>query len=114
MKEIKAFVQKEFLETTLSNLEANGAKDITVIRVDGFGALADIDKDKSHFLRRYNEIYSEIIKLEIICRDSDLETFIEIIKDNCHCGSGFEGMVYVYEVIQAINLKNSKKGDSSL
>jgi len=64
MKEIKAYVRPELLETIINRLEENGAKDITVIRVDALGAMADWEKYRMHFRHKYAEKYSRIANVQ--------------------------------------------------
>ena len=56
MKEIKAYVRPERLSSIVSRLEQEGARDLTVTRVDAIGALADTEKDRLRFFRNYHSI----------------------------------------------------------
>jgi nitrogen regulatory protein PII len=60
MKEVKAYVRLNFLDAIIESLEQAGARDITIVRVDAVGALADFEKDRWHVLRKYAEKYSVV------------------------------------------------------
>lgn len=114
MKEIKAFILHEFLEAVINKLEEKGAKDITVTKVDAIGKLADFDKDRTHIIRRYHEKYSTLIKLEVVCRDEEVNDFIDIIKCRCCSGSQGDGRIFVYDVLRAVNIQTGEEGDKAL
>jgi len=94
MKEIKAYIRPILLDSTISRLEEVGVKDITVIRVDALGSLADSEMDQRHMFRKYKEKYSAVAKLEIVCQDSEAKRFMEIIKESAYTGERGDGRVF--------------------
>ncbi len=114
MKEIKAYVRPELLETILGRLEQAGAKDITVDRVDAVGEMADHEKDRSHFWRKYKERYSNIAKLEIVCRDTEAKGYMHIIQEAGHLGESGDGRVFVGPIHGAVNIRTGDTGDAAL
>lgn len=114
MKEIKAYIRPTYLEVAIQSLEEAGARDITVIRVDAIGALADYEQDRWHMLRKYSEKYSALAKLEIVCRDDEARGFVDIIKNHCHTGERGDGRVFVSDVSIAVNIRTGDEGDSAL
>lgn len=114
MKEIKAYVRPGLLETIIGRLEEAGAKDITVIRVDALGALADWEKYRSHFWQKYAEKYSKIAKLEIVCHDGEVEGFVKIIQESGRMGESGDGRVFVANIDKAVNIRTGAEGDEAL
>ena len=114
MKEIKAYMRPTFLDVTLSCLEKAGARDITVVRVDALGALADYEYDRWHILRKYQEKYSGVAKLEIVCRDDEVREFVEIIREQSHTGEHGDGRVFVSPIELAVNIRTGEEGDDAL
>lgn len=102
MKEIKAYMRPTFLDGTIEHLEREGAKDITVIRVDAIGALADHEGDRWHLVRKYSEKYSAIAKLEIVCLDEEAEHFMRIIQEHGYTGERGDGRVFLVNVERAV------------
>jgi nitrogen regulatory protein PII len=114
MKEVKAYMRSEFLDSTIRRLEEAGAKDITVTRVDAIDAMADYEMDRWHILRKYNEIYSSIARLEIICLDDQAMKFMQIIKEGGHTGESGDGRIFLSTIEHAINIKTGEEGEKAL
>lgn len=114
MKEIKALILKEFLERTVEKLMDAGALDITVNKVEAIGKLADYDEDRTHIIRKYQEQYSSLRKLEIVCADDEVDRFVDIIKCNCCTGAESDGRIFVYDVLRAVNIKTGEEGKGAL
>jgi len=114
MKEIKAYVRPNFLNSMIKRLEEKGAKDITVIRVDALGALADHEFDRQHLIRKYPEKYSKVAKLEIVCRDDQAKEFMHTIKEYGHTGERGDGRIFITSVEDAANITNGHEGEAAL
>ncbi len=61
MKEIKAYIRPQVLESVIRELENAGARDLTVIRVDAIGAMSAEDEEHRHLIRKYDTEYSVIL-----------------------------------------------------
>ncbi len=114
MKEVKAYIRPNFLDTTIEQLEKEGAKDITVIRVDAIGVLADYEHDRQHIIRKYAEKYSKIAKLEIVCQDDEAEKFMRIIQQHAYFGEHGDGGVFVSDILRAINIRTGDQDEEAL
>ena len=114
MKEIKAYVRPTFLDSIIEQLEKKGAKDITVIRVDALGALADEEYDRRHLIRKYADKYFKIAKMEIVCRDDQVGEFISTIKEYGHTGEKGDGRVFITNVEDAVNINTGQEGQAAL
>lgn len=114
MKEIKAYVRPMKLEAVLESLEEAGARDVTVIRVDAIGALADPRADVHHLVRTRREKYSAIAKLEIVCTDEEARRFVGIIRRHGHTGARGDGRIFVSSIERAINIRTGTEGEDAL
>jgi len=114
MKQIKAFMRRELLGSTIKELEGKGARDITVTNVNAIGNLSDFEMDRWHILRKYQETYSTIAKLEIVCRDDEARTFVDVIKQHGHTGERGDGRVFVMPVELAANINTGEEGEDAL
>ncbi len=114
MKPIKAFMRRQLLGSTISELQTKGARDITVTNVDAIGNLSDFEMDRWHILRRYQETYSRIAKLEIVCKNGEVRTFVDVIKEHGHTGERGDGRVFVMPVEQAANIRTGEEGENAL
>jgi len=114
MKELKAYIRPTFLNTVIQELEKAGARDMTVIRVDALGALADSELDRWHIVRKYDEKYYRIAKLEIVCEDDKAGQFIDIIQEHAHTGEKGDGRVFVSWIEDGVNIRTGQRGPDSL
>jgi nitrogen regulatory protein P-II 1 len=114
MKEIKAYIRPTFLDSIIERLEEKGAKDITVIRVDALGALADREFDRWHFVRKHAEKYFTIAKLEIVCRDDQAKEFMQTIKEYGHTSERGDGRIFITNVEDAANITTGREGEAAL
>ena len=114
MKEIKAYIRPNFLENTIKKLEEEGARDITVLRVDAIGTLADYEDDRRHMIRKYEEKYSKIAKLEIVCRDEEAEKYMSIIQKHAYFGEHGDGRIFLAPIERAINIRTGEQNEEAL
>lgn len=114
MKEIKAYVRPTHLESIIHYLEEAGARDITIIRVDALGALANGEFDHRRLVWRYEEKYCRVAKLEIVCSDEDALRFMRIIKEYGHTGEPGDGRVFLTHVEAAMNIRTGQEGEAAL
>ena len=114
MKEIKAYIRPTFLDSTIEHLEKEGARDITIIRVDAIGALADYEYDRRNIIRKYDEKYSKVAKLEIVCQDHEAEKFMRIIQKHAYFGEHGDGRIFLSPILSAINIRTGEEGEEAL
>lgn len=112
MKEIKAYIRPQVLDAAIRDLEAAGAQDITVIRVDAIGAA--VDETDHHLVSKYATKYSAIAKLEIVCRDDDASRFMEIVRRDAHTGASGDGRIFLSNIDSALNIRNGRTGAAAL
>ena len=114
MKEIKAYFRPQLVDQVVDALEKAGAKDLTVIRVDAFGPLADAATDEHRFVRKYGEKYSAVAKLELVCREENAARFAEVIREHAHTGDHGDGRIFIADVEEAINIRTGETGSNAL
>lgn len=114
MKELKAYVRPTFLNSMIERLEENGAKDITVIRVDALGTMADQEYDRWHIVRKYAEKYFTVAKIEIVCRDDQAKEFMQTLKEYGHTGEHGDGRVFISNIEDAVNITTGHVGEAAL
>lgn len=114
MKEIKAYVRPERLANVVSRLEQEGARDLTVTRVDAIGVLADTEKDRLRFFRNYAEKYSDIAKVEIVCADAEVNRFVGVLRETSYTGERGDGRIFVLNVERTVNIRTGAEGETAL
>jgi nitrogen regulatory protein P-II 1 len=114
MKEIKSYIRFDTNDPVVRELERVSARDHAIIRVDAFGAQADLEADAHHLLRKYSAPYSTAAKLEVVCLDADVARFVEIIRQFAHTGAHGDGRIFVSEVVEAVHIRTGASGESTL
>ena len=64
----------------------------------------------SAFLTRY----SRVVKLELVCRDDEMQLFVEIIRARAHTGKSGDGRIFVSSVEEAVNIRTGQTGEPAL
>jgi len=113
MKEIKAYIRTDAMANTVNALEAAGTPGITVVSVHpvGYGF------DPNFFLPETKDPvknYPAITKLEVVCKDQDVDRFVEIISGNSYTGTKGDGMIFITSVDRAIKIRTGKQGEAAL
>lgn len=114
MKEIKAYFRQQFVDSVVKALQEAGAQDLTVLRVDAFGPLADTNTDQHHFIRKYADKYSAMVKLELVCQDEDCERFMKVIREHSYTGQHGDGRIFSSGIDEALNIRTGEKGVQAL
>ena len=108
MKEIKAYIRTQRAEEVLEALDENGIMDVTLIDVMGCGHLMDPDNCKYSIV--YVERYSKLAKLELVCKDDDVERIISIIQKKAYTGMPGDGKIFVAQVENAVKIRTGETG----
>lgn len=112
MKEIKAYVRHHIMaQRVIDALVQDGISGMTVINVEAIGAECD---PQNWHISEYVQMYSRVVKLEIVCTDEEVGRFVRIIKENGHTGFKGDGMVFVSDIERAVSIRTGKEGDEAL
>jgi nitrogen regulatory protein P-II 1 len=112
MKKIEAIIQPHKLEEVKEALKAIGIDGMTITEVRGHG------RQKGH-----KEIYRGMeyqvdllpkIKLDMVVPDARLEEVIQTLVKSARTGKIGDGKIFVYEVAEAIRIRNDDRGESAL
>jgi len=112
MKEIKAFVRPESIDSIVHALEDAGLLALTVIPVQAIGELGD--PSRSRFSPSFFERYSNVFKLELVCRETDVEQALDLIVRLGRTGQPGDGIVYVSPVSEVIRIRTGERGGEVL
>src|SRR5579871_2725020 len=112
MKKIEAIIQPHKLEDVKEALKAIGVDGMTITEVRGHG------RQKGH-----KEIYRGMeyqvdllpkMKLELVVGDPRADEVIRTIVSSARTGKIGDGKVFVYDVADAIRIRNEDRGDSAI
>jgi nitrogen regulatory protein P-II 1 len=112
MKRIEAVIQPHKLEDVKEALKNIGVDGMTITEVRGHG------RQKGH-----TEVYRGMeykvdllpkVKVELVVTDARAEEVIRTLVTAARSGKIGDGKVFVYEVAEAIRIRNDDRGDSAL
>jgi nitrogen regulatory protein P-II 1 len=112
MKKIEAIIQPHKLEEVKEALKAIGIDGMTITEVRGHG------RQKGH-----KEIYRGMeyqvdllpkIKVEMVIPDGRYDEVIRTLVKSAHTGKIGDGKIFVFDVAEAIRIRNDDRGESAL
>lgn len=115
MKEIKAYIQRDYVNRTVDELQRAGAPGITIVEIHPVG----YDFEPNCFETRFEDVfkrysYLRIVKLEVVCADCDAGRLVQIIrKECCTCGEN-DGVIFVSGVDEAVRIRDGACGAPAL
>jgi nitrogen regulatory protein P-II 1 len=112
VKRIEAIIQPHKLEDTKEALKGIGVDGMTITEVRGHG------RQKGH-----TEVYRGMeykvdllpkVKIEMVVADARAEEVIRTLVTAARTGKIGDGKIFVYEVAEAIRIRNDDRGDAAL
>jgi nitrogen regulatory protein P-II 1 len=112
MKKIEAIVQPFKLEDVKEALKNVGVDGMTISEVRGHG------RQKGHKEvyrgQEYNVDLLPKVKFELVISDVRLDEVLEAITSAARTGKIGDGKIFVYDVAEAIRIRNNDRGDSAV
>ncbi|MCL6544926.1 MAG: P-II family nitrogen regulator [Bryobacteraceae bacterium] len=112
MKKIEAIIQPFKLEDVKEALKSIGIDGMTVSEVRGHG------RQKGHReVYRGQEYQVDLlpkVKLEMVVPDARLDEVLRCVVQAARTGKIGDGKIFVYEVAEAIRIRNEDRGDAAL
>src|SRR5215467_12077061 len=112
MKKIEAIIQPFKLDEVKEALKGIGIDGMTITDVRGHG------RQKGHKEvyrgQEYNVDLLPKVKLELVVPSSRLEEVVRTLSASARTGKIGDGKVFVYEVLEAIRIRNDDRGESAL
>jgi nitrogen regulatory protein P-II 1 len=112
MKKIEAIIQPHKLEDAKEALKNIGVDGMTITEVRGHG------RQKGHKEvyrgQEYNVDLLPKMKLELVVADARLEEVLRTLTLAARTGKIGDGKVFVYDVAEAIRIRNDDRGEAAL
>jgi len=112
MKKIEAVIQPFKLDEVKEALLAIGLDGMTISEVRGHG------RQKGHKEvyrgREYNVDLLPKIKVEMVVSDSRADEVVKTLTVAARTGKIGDGKIFIYEVSEAIRIRNDDRGDAAL
>ncbi|MGH9663651.1 MAG: P-II family nitrogen regulator [Bryobacteraceae bacterium] len=112
MKKIEAILQPFKLDEVKEALKAIGAEGLTVTEVRGHG------RQKGHTeVYRGQEYQVDLlpkVKVELVVQDARVEEVVKAVIRSARTGKIGDGKIFIYEVSDAIRIRNEDRGEAAL
>jgi nitrogen regulatory protein P-II 1 len=112
MKKIEAIIQPFKLEEVKEALKGAGIDGMTISEVRGHG------RQKGHKEvyrgQEYNVDLLPKVKLEMVVSDSRLDDVVRTLAAAARTGKIGDGKIFIFEVAEAIRIRNEDRGESAL
>src|SRR5438445_13464364 len=112
MKKIEAIIQPFKLDPVKEALKNIGIDGMTISEVRGHG------RQKGHKEvyrgQEYNVDLLPKMKVELVVADSRLEEILQTLATAARTGKIGDGKIFVYEVAQAVRIRNDDRGEAAL
>ena len=112
MIKIEAIIQPFKLEEVKEALKNIGIDGMTVTEVRGHG------RQKGHKEmyrgREYNVDLLPKIKIEMVIPSARQEEVIRTLTNSARTGKIGDGKIFIYQVVEAIRIRNDERGESAL
>ena len=112
MKKIEAIIQPHKLEDVKEALKAIGVDGITVTEVRGHGRQSG-HKEVYRGMEYQVDLLPKI-KVETVVADARMEEIAQVITSAARTGKLGDGKVFIYDVLDAIRIRNGDTGEAAL
>jgi len=112
MTKVEAVIQPSKLDAVKSGLLEIGVDGMTVLEARGHGR----QKGHTEFYRgrEYTVDLLPKIKLELVIPNARLEEVLTVLTNSARTGKIGDGKIFVFDVIDAIRIRNGDRGESAL
>ncbi len=112
MKKVEAIIRHFKLEELKDALSENGIHGMTITEVRGFG------RQKGHTERyrgtEYAVDFVPKVKLEVTCKDDDLQKVVDTIIGTAKTGQIGDGKIFVTDLHNVIRIRTGETGEEAL
>jgi nitrogen regulatory protein P-II 1 len=112
MKKIEAIIQPFKLDEVKKTMQSLGIEGMTVSEVRGHG------RQKGHTEvyrgQEYNVDLLPKVKLEMVVPEARSSEVVKALTGAARTGKIGDGKIFVYEVAEAVRIRNDERGDAAL
>ncbi len=112
MKKIEAIIRPERFDTVKDALLELGYPGMTVTKVNGHGNQKGIDQVWRG--RRFRIDLLSKLKIEIVVKDTDVESIVTAIINESQTGSIGDGKIFVFNIENAYRVRTSESGEIAI
>jgi len=108
MKEVRAIIRVEKMKEVQDALGEIGLPGLMVSRIEGHGKQSGIVEQFRG--REFKVDLIPKVKLEIVCRDEDVDRIVDVIMKTARTGEIGDGKIFIYDVADAVRIRSGDRG----
>ncbi len=112
MRYLLAIIPPHRYDAVVDALSRHHVRGLTVSEAMGFGQ--EHDPDHPEHQERLGVELTRKLRLEIFCKDEEVEELLQALYDAGHTGRRGDGKVFVLPVLEAMRLKTGERGEAAL
>lgn len=112
MKKVEAIIRTSKFEQVHAELAKIGIGFMSFSEVKGYGM--EHGATQTYRGAVYDVGFIPRTKLEIVVIDEKLDELVQCIKDSASTGEVGDGKVFIYDIIDAIRIRNGEHGQNAL
>jgi len=112
VKYVLGFISPDRFDHLVEELAEHHVQGLSVSEARGFGQ----EHDPAHPEHRSHPAVDLVkkLRLEIVCRDEEVEDILSALYKAVHTGRRGDGKVFVLDVLDALRLKSGERGEGAL
>ncbi len=112
MKKVEAIIRNHKLEDVKTALTDKGISGMTVTEVRGFG------RQKGHTeIYRGSEYAIDFVpkvKIEVVCKDADLDTVVQAIVSKANTGKVGDGKIFISDIASVVRIRTGEVDSAAI
>lgn len=112
MKEVRAYIRHHMVNRVIEALEGAGFTDMTLIDVQRI--VKGVSTPEDRYSLELAEKYMDVLRLELVCRDQDAATVVDIIERTARTGRRGDGLIAVIPIETVVRISRGQRGDEAL
>ena len=106
MKKIEAFIRPDRLNDLVKKLNSMGLKELNILETKNFNQdLIDLETARDTKIQ-----FNSKLKIEFVINYTEVDKYIEAIKNTVRTGKSGDGKIYVSDVENSIKIKTGEEG----
>jgi nitrogen regulatory protein PII len=110
MKLVTGFFSPNRLEALKRALWEKGWRAFSVSHAEGLGLQRGRQGNEDEFV----SAFQPRVRLEVACRDAELDTLLEILVDAARTGRVGDGKIWVTDLGEVVRVRTGERGDAAL
>ncbi len=112
MKEVRAIIRVDKMREVQEALSGIGLPGLMVSRIEGYGKQSGIVEQFRG--REFRVDLIPKVRMEIVCKDSDVDRIIDVIMKTARTGEIGDGKIFVYDVADAVRIRSGERGEAAI